>query len=185
MLLISVYYKIYYVHKRISCKNEKENNKVNKIDKANIWNIIAAIAAIIGVVVAIVIGIEAYNSRYDSSARAADAFRMDFCSTSNTAATTLTASAGSVWYGAWQASGSSDTTYAFYYKKTSSANYSNCIKTLTFNKNGTKGAKGDWRLARSRNSQKYDVKVRRTSNKKTKSKLRVDWSVDSYGSTGR
>lgn len=49
---------------------------------------------------------------------------------------------------------------------------------MTFNKNGTKYAKGAWKLAKSKYSQKYDIKVKRTSNKTSKSVLCVDWGVD-------
>ena len=156
-----------------------------KIDTAAVaWEIVAAIVAIIGVIVTVVVGVATYNSRYDSSANAADGFKITYSASNNTGASSLTASAGSVWYGAFQQSGNSNTSYDFYYKKTSAASYSGCIKSLNFTKNGTSGKQGDWRLARSKSSQKYDVKVKRTSNKGTSSVLRVDWAVDSYDSTG-
>ncbi len=155
------------------------------IEKARIvWEIVAVVVAVIGVVVTVVVSVATYNSRYDSSAVCADGFKITFNSTSNAGASTLSASAGSVWYGAFQKSGKSGTSYDFYYKKTTSSKYGDCVNTVTFDTNGTSGKHGDWRLARSNNAQKYDVKVKRTSHKKSKSVLRVDWSVDSYDSTG-
>ena len=157
-----------------------------RTDKARIvWEIIAVVIAIIGVVVTVTIGVATYNTRYDSSANSSDGFKIKFSKSHNTGASTLSASAGSVWYGVFQKSGKAGTTYNIYYKKSSNSKYSSCIKSLTFYENGTAGKKGDWRLARSKNSQKYDVKVSRITNINSKSVLRVDWAVDSYDSKGQ
>lgn len=151
-----------------------------KKERAHIcWEIIAAVATIIGVIVTICVGVSQYNSRYDSSCQAADAFQIKYDSTRNVGATSVTASAGSVWYGSWQKSGKSKTTYDYYYKKSSSSSYS-YVRTLTFNGNGTSNRQGDWRLTRSKYSQMYDIKVSRTSNKTSNSVLEVDWAVDDY-----
>lgn len=158
----------------------KKNEKT--IDQSRV--IADIIIGVIAIIVAVAVGIATYNTRYDSSAQSSNGFKVPYRSNNNSGTATLTASAGSVWYGAFQKSGKSDTTYDFYYKKTSAASYSDCVKSITFKKNGTDGKKGDWRLARSKYSQKYDVKVKRTSNKSSDSVLRVDWAVDSYDSTG-
>lgn len=145
----------------------------------------ALVFTIIGIVVSIVLAVGTYNTRYDSSAQASGELVYSFSTDNNSGSATLTASAGSVWYGAWQKTGTSgsSTSYTMYYKKTSASKY-DTVRNLSFKYNGVSYRKGDWRLARSRNSQKYDVKIRRTSNKTTKSSLAVDWAVDSYNSTG-
>lgn len=150
-----------------------------KVDRAHVWQIIAVVVTIVGLVITVAIAVATFNMRYDASCSAADSFQITYNSTKNTGASTLTASAGSVMYGAWQYSGTSCTTYDFYYKKSSNATYSH-VRTVTFLGNGTNYRQGEWRLARSYSTQKYDVKIARTSNKTTNSVIRVDWAVDDY-----
>ena len=150
------------------------------IDRAAVWEIIAVIVAIIGLIVQVALSVYTYNKRYDSSCNSSDGFKVSFGANSNTAASTLTASAGSVWYGAWQKSGKSNTIYQIRYKPSGVTAFGPVIRTLTFTENGKENKQGDWRLTRSKYSQKYDIQVQRMSNKSSSSVLRIDWAVDDY-----
>lgn len=154
-----------------------------KLDKASIcWEIIAVVVSLVGIIVSIAIGIVTYNHRYDADAKSADAFKASYSSTSNEASSTLTSSAGSVWYGVFQKSGEPDTWYTVYYKKSTESEYNNLAqRSLGFTKNGAKYKKGQFRLARSHYSMRYDVKIKRISNKTSSSVLEVDWAVENYG----
>ena len=161
------------------------HNYANDRSVERSYGVIEIVVAIVSVIVVVAVAIFTYNTRYDSSAQSSSGFELKYSTNVNSASSTLMASAGSVWYGCFQKSGKANTEYCFYYKPTSKSNYGSCVREVNFKKNGAANAKGDWLLAKSRYSQKYDIKVSRTSNKKTNSCLHVDWAVDSYNSTGK
>lgn len=148
----------------------------NTIDSARILTeaIFGIILTFIGIIVTIALSVWTYNHRYDANAIAADAFVMTFQSNSNVAAATIKASAGTIYYGYFQKSGSCPTKYQMYYKKTSSSSYTT-LKSFTIYQNND--PEGDFRMLYSRYSGSYDIKVQRTSNKSVTTKLEVDWCI--------
>ena len=151
-------------------KNAKKN------DKANIaWEIVVAIiVGIVTCVVTIAVGIWTYNHRYDGAAEASGGVKFSFKSNFNSDACSFTPSAGAVYYGYFQPSGSKNTQYALYYKKNNKTTYSYLKQVECASNNDYEG---DYYLTYNRYSQKYDFKVDRKNNKSTTSKFEVDWGI--------
>lgn len=136
--------------------------------------IVAIIVGIVTCVVAIVVGIWTYNSRYDASATASGGAQYSFSSNHNSDSCTFTASAGSVYYGYFQVSGSSNTKYDLFYKKNNKPSYSS-VKSVECSCNND--YTGDYYLTYNSNTQAYDFKVDRKNKKSTNSTFEMDWGI--------
>ncbi len=147
-----------------------------KTDNARIvWEIVALIATIIGILVNIVLQIWQYESRYDHYVGASGAIEISFSSGHNVGANTMKASAGNLYYGIVQKSGTTPTEYKLYYKASSSPYYTVLKEAIyCFNLNNPVG---DYHMLYSSSSGFYDFKAERKNNLNTDAVLEVDWGV--------
>lgn len=145
-----------------------------KIDKARAVQWIAVGVTLLGIVVAAYLSVWTYNHRYDASAEASTSLKFEFTTSQNVAVKSFTASAGSLYYGYWQDSGKTPVKYTFYYKKNSKSSYSRLDEVTIYSNDDYTG---DYKILTSKNSQKYDFKVTKMSQKSKKSVARIDLGV--------
>ena len=148
-----------------------------KYDSANvaILKIVSLLVTIAGVVVSIFVAVSDYNHRYDADATAADEIAFSFYSGDDTCAGTINMSAGTVYCGYYQILGTtaSSTKYEVYSKKSSKKSYT-LYDTVYLSPNTSDG---DYKFKSSWFSQKYDINVKRKTNKDTTSSFRMDFAV--------
>lgn len=147
-----------------------------KYDNAKIaWEVIALIATIIGILVSIALQIWQYESRYDHYVGASGAIEISFSAGHNVGANTMKASAGNLYYGIVQKSGTTPTEYKLYYKASSSPYYTVLKEAIyCFNLNNPVG---DYPMLYSSSTGFYDFKAERKNNLSTDAVLEVDWGV--------
>lgn len=150
---------------------------------AVVWAAVAAIAAVATLVVTIatlVISVKTYNDRYNvayTDASAAAEVTYEFKKNGKTTGTgTVTMTAGSIYYGYYQASGAKSTKYALSYKKSTSKSYTTLKSAAVCAKNNVYYG-GDYKVTTAKSAAKYDLKVVKNSNEGTASKFVFDWLV--------
>lgn len=138
------------------------------------WTIVGIIVTVISIGVTVGLSVNAYNHRYDSTAVAAGSIEFSYSSSKQSAAGTLTASAGTLEYGYYQKSGSSNTKYYMTYKKNNDSTYLFLREVTVYANNDYTGS---YDILKNNYSQAFDIRIDRKNNASTNSVFYFDWGV--------
>lgn len=142
------------------------------------WAIAGVIIAAItlgATVVTIIIGVKTYRHRFDTEASASAALEFTLSNGKESAAGTITISAGSSTYGYFQKSGPTHTKYVLHRKKSSDKYYNYLKQEFTIYRNNDH--QGPYHFANTSYSGKYDIKLEKKNNKLRKTVFEFDCAV--------